>query len=124
RDARPTAGEQAGGEREGRGLMARRKARPTSVISFTTGRDARATNQPYPHRAPVLPLDCGATSVLVTTSPPGPVTADAGTVGRPATSPTRWNAGFTPRPTLGGRRPDTRGGAAGSAHFRRPLRSP
>ena len=62
--------------------MARRKARPTSVISFTTGREARATNHPYPHRAPVLLLDFGATSVLVTTSPHGPVTADDVTFAR------------------------------------------
>ncbi|MBB5138852.1 hypothetical protein HNP84_008610 [Thermocatellispora tengchongensis] len=45
------------------------------MITLTTGREARATNHRYPYRAPVLVLDFGPTSVLVTTSPDGEVTA-------------------------------------------------
>ncbi|MEV4222412.1 hypothetical protein [Nonomuraea sp. NPDC049725] len=41
---------------------------------MTTGHAARTLNHPFPRRQPVLALDFGATSVLVTTD--GPVTAE------------------------------------------------
>ncbi|MCG5219611.1 hypothetical protein [Streptosporangium sp. KLBMP 9127] len=56
--------------------MSRRRNRPTSVINLNTGHGAHATNHPYPCRTPVLILDFGATSVLVTTSAGDLVTAD------------------------------------------------
>ncbi|GAA2876030.1 hypothetical protein GCM10010517_37090 [Streptosporangium fragile] len=55
--------------------MRRRTARPTSVISLNTGDGATAENIAYPARTPVLALDFGATSVLVTTSAADRVTA-------------------------------------------------
>ncbi|MFD2356031.1 hypothetical protein ACFSTC_52350 [Nonomuraea ferruginea] len=42
------------------------------MIRLTTGNAARTLNHPFARREPVLALDFGATSVLVTTS--GPVT--------------------------------------------------
>ncbi|GLW07894.1 hypothetical protein Misp01_30240 [Microtetraspora sp. NBRC 13810] len=48
--------------------MARRRTQHTSIISLNTGCGARATNHPYPVRTPVLALDFGALSVLITTS--------------------------------------------------------
>jgi hypothetical protein len=48
--------------------MATRPKRPTSVINLNTSAGARAENRPYRLRTPVLMLDFGATSVLVTTS--------------------------------------------------------
>jgi hypothetical protein len=48
--------------------MARRRTHRISTITLNTGRGARATNHPYPARTPVLALDFGALSVLVTTS--------------------------------------------------------
>ncbi|MER7500407.1 hypothetical protein AB0L05_16035 [Nonomuraea pusilla] len=53
--------------------MTRRRTPRSSVIRLTTGHAARTLTHPYAHRAPVLALDFGATSVLVTTA--GPVTA-------------------------------------------------
>ncbi|MBT2233394.1 hypothetical protein [Nonomuraea sp. NEAU-A123] len=54
--------------------MTRRRTPRSSVIRLTTGHAARTLNHPYARREPVLALDFGATSVLVTTG--GPVTAD------------------------------------------------
>ncbi|MEV0169033.1 hypothetical protein [Nonomuraea fuscirosea] len=54
--------------------MTRRRSPRNSVIRLTTGNAARTLNYPFTRREPVLALDFGATSVLVTTS--GPVTAD------------------------------------------------
>lgn len=55
--------------------MARRRTHRISTITLNTGRGARATNHPYPARTPVLALDFGALSVLVTTSAADLVTA-------------------------------------------------
>jgi hypothetical protein len=44
-----------------------------SVIRLTTGHAARTLNHPYARREPVLALDFGATSVLVTTRGPATV---------------------------------------------------
>lgn len=55
--------------------MSTRRKRPTSVINLNTASGARAENRPYPARTPVLMLDFGATSVLVTTSTANRVTA-------------------------------------------------
>jgi hypothetical protein len=55
--------------------MSRRKGRPSSVLSLNTGCGARATHHNYPVRTPVLALDFGAMSVLVTTSGSDQVTA-------------------------------------------------
>ncbi|GAT69014.1 hypothetical protein PS9374_04679 [Planomonospora sphaerica] len=55
--------------------MTRRRTHRTSVISLNTGCGAQATNHPYPARTPVLALDFGALSVLVTTSAGDLVTA-------------------------------------------------
>jgi hypothetical protein len=52
--------------------MTRRRTPRTNVIRLTTGHAARTLNHPYAQCEPVLALDFGATSVLVTTS--GPVT--------------------------------------------------
>lgn len=52
--------------------MTRRRTPRRSVIRLTTGQDAHATHHPYPFRSPVLALDCGATTVLLTSD--GPVT--------------------------------------------------
>ncbi|PZG20923.1 hypothetical protein [Nonomuraea aridisoli] len=52
--------------------MTRRRTPRNSVIRLTTGRAARTLNHPFARREPVLALDFGATSVLVTTN--GPVT--------------------------------------------------
>jgi hypothetical protein len=52
-----------------------RRTRPTSIINLNTGNGAKAGNHPYPLRTPVLMLDFGATSVLVTTSANDHVTA-------------------------------------------------
>ncbi|GAA3249326.1 hypothetical protein [Nonomuraea helvata] len=54
--------------------MTRRRTPRNSVIRLTTGHAAHTLNHPYAHREPVLALDFGATSVLVTTS--GPVTVE------------------------------------------------
>ncbi|NJP27554.1 hypothetical protein FLW53_25760 [Microbispora sp. SCL1-1] len=48
--------------------MGRRTVRPSTVISVNTGCGASAKALPYPARTPVLALDFGSTSVLVTTS--------------------------------------------------------
>jgi hypothetical protein len=48
--------------------MTRRRTPRTSVIRLTTGHAARTLTHPYAQREPVLALDFGATSVLVTTS--------------------------------------------------------
>ncbi|GAA2208431.1 hypothetical protein GCM10009850_038890 [Nonomuraea monospora] len=56
--------------------MSNRNKRPTSVINLNTSAGARAENRPYRLRTPVLLLDFGTTSVLVTTSAPTRVTAD------------------------------------------------
>ncbi|MEV0594984.1 hypothetical protein [Nonomuraea cavernae] len=52
--------------------MTRRRTPRTSVIRLTTGNAARTLSHPFARREPVLALDFGATSVLVTTN--GPVT--------------------------------------------------
>jgi hypothetical protein len=52
-----------------------RPNRPTSIINLNTSRGARAENRPYRLRTPVLVLDFGGTSVLVTTSTVNRVTA-------------------------------------------------
>ncbi|MEV4159814.1 hypothetical protein [Nonomuraea dietziae] len=54
--------------------MTRRRTPRTSVIRLTTGQAARTLRHPYSLHPPVLALDFGATSVLITTS--GPVTVD------------------------------------------------
>ncbi|MFF0864116.1 hypothetical protein ACFYUV_20315 [Nonomuraea sp. NPDC003560] len=54
--------------------MTRRRTPRNSVIRLTTGHAARTLNHPFTRREPVLALDFGATSVLVTTS--GPVTVE------------------------------------------------
>ncbi|MFE0154164.1 hypothetical protein ACFWY5_43970 [Nonomuraea sp. NPDC059007] len=46
--------------------MTRRRTPRRRVIRLTTGQEARATCHPYPYRSPVLALDCGATTVLLT----------------------------------------------------------
>jgi hypothetical protein len=48
--------------------MTRRRTPRNSVIRLTTGHAARTLNHPFPRRQPVLALDFGATSVLVTTN--------------------------------------------------------
>ncbi|MFC7384732.1 hypothetical protein [Sphaerisporangium rhizosphaerae] len=55
--------------------MARRRTARISTIMLNTGSGARAINHPYPARTPVLSLDFGALSVLVTTSTGDEVTA-------------------------------------------------
>ncbi|SFK30831.1 hypothetical protein SAMN05216275_12211 [Streptosporangium canum] len=55
--------------------MTRRRNHRVSIINLNTGRGARATSHPYPTRTPVLALDFGAVSVLVTTSAGDLVTA-------------------------------------------------
>ncbi|OUC84313.1 hypothetical protein [Streptosporangium minutum] len=55
--------------------MTRRRTHRVSIINLNTGRGARATSYPYPARTPVLALDFGAVSVLVTTSASDLVTA-------------------------------------------------
>ncbi|MEO3811942.1 hypothetical protein ABGB17_23335 [Sphaerisporangium sp. B11E5] len=52
-----------------------RRRRASSVINLNTGHGAKAGNHPYPARTPVLMLDFGATSVLVTTTASDTVTA-------------------------------------------------
>ncbi|MET8865590.1 hypothetical protein ABZW11_21850 [Nonomuraea sp. NPDC004580] len=47
--------------------MTRRRTPRNSVIRLTTGHAAHTLNHPFPRRQPVLALDFGATSVLVTT---------------------------------------------------------
>ncbi|MFI7697025.1 hypothetical protein ACIBQ6_48710 [Nonomuraea sp. NPDC049655] len=54
--------------------MTRRRTPRNSVIRLTTGHAARTMNHPFARREPVLALDFGATSVLVTTN--GPATAE------------------------------------------------
>ncbi|MFI7133855.1 hypothetical protein ACIBQ1_49830 [Nonomuraea sp. NPDC050153] len=56
-------------------MSTRNRKRPTSVINLNTSAGARAENRPYRLRTPVLMLDFGATSVLVTTSTATRVTA-------------------------------------------------
>lgn len=51
--------------------MTRRRTPRRSVIRLTTAQDAHATHHPF--QTPVLALDCGATTVLLTSD--GPVTA-------------------------------------------------
>lgn len=46
--------------------MSRRRTPRTNVIRLTTGQAARATHHRYPHRMPVLVLEFGACSVLLT----------------------------------------------------------
>ncbi|MFG1690330.1 hypothetical protein ACGFNP_60010 [Nonomuraea sp. NPDC049269] len=53
--------------------MTRRWTPRRSVIRLTTARNATATHHRYPYRSPVLALDCGATTVVLTSD--GPVTA-------------------------------------------------
>ncbi|MEV0194863.1 hypothetical protein [Nonomuraea sp. NPDC050691] len=53
--------------------MTRRRTPRRSVIRLTTGHTARTLRHPY-GREPVLALDFGATSVLITTT--GPVTGE------------------------------------------------
>ncbi|MEU4228917.1 hypothetical protein AB0F17_31875 [Nonomuraea sp. NPDC026600] len=53
--------------------MTRRRTPRRSVIRLTTAHHATATHHRYPYRSPVLALDCGATTVLLTCD--GPVTA-------------------------------------------------
>ncbi|WP_219460223.1 hypothetical protein [Nonomuraea rhizosphaerae] len=53
--------------------MTRRWTPRRSVIRLTTARNATATHHRYPYRSPVLALDCGATTVLLTCD--GPVTS-------------------------------------------------
>ncbi|GAA3160829.1 MULTISPECIES: hypothetical protein [Planomonospora] len=55
--------------------MTRRRNHRVSIINLNTGRGARATSHPYPARTPVLALDFGAVSVLVTTTASDRVTA-------------------------------------------------
>ncbi|RVX46043.1 hypothetical protein EDD27_8885 [Nonomuraea polychroma] len=55
--------------------MSTRHKRPTSVINLNTSAGARAENRPYRLRTPVLMLDFGATSVLVTTATATRITA-------------------------------------------------
>ncbi|MFD8531365.1 hypothetical protein ACFV0L_28485 [Streptosporangium canum] len=55
--------------------MTRRRTHRVSIITLNTGRGARATSHPYPARTPVLALDFGALSVLVTTTAGDQVTA-------------------------------------------------
>lgn len=54
--------------------MTRRRTPRRAVIRLVTGQAARATHHPFPHRTPVLALEFGACSVLVT--PPDEVTVD------------------------------------------------
>ncbi|WP_101788512.1 hypothetical protein [Nonomuraea indica] len=54
--------------------MTRRRTPRRSVIRLATGHTVRTLRHPYGHREPVLALDFGATSVLVTTN--GPVTGE------------------------------------------------
>ncbi|MFI6180608.1 hypothetical protein ACIA8R_34095 [Nonomuraea sp. NPDC051191] len=54
--------------------MTRRRTPRNSMIRLTTGHAARTLNHPFARREPVLALDFGATSVLVTTN--GPATAE------------------------------------------------
>ena len=54
--------------------MTRRRTPRHNVIRLTTGHAARTLNHPFARCEPVLALDFGATSVLVTTS--GPVTVE------------------------------------------------
>ncbi|GIH91175.1 hypothetical protein ACFFMN_09275 [Planobispora siamensis] len=55
--------------------MTRRRTHRISIINLNTGRGARATHHRYPARTPVLALDFGAVSVLVTTTASDQVTA-------------------------------------------------
>ncbi|MCA2229016.1 hypothetical protein [Nonomuraea aurantiaca] len=55
--------------------MGTTRKRPTSVINLNTSAGARAENRPYRLRTPVLMLDFGATSVLVTTATANRITA-------------------------------------------------
>ncbi|MER6825657.1 hypothetical protein ABT352_06690 [Streptosporangium sp. NPDC000563] len=55
--------------------MTRRRTHRISTITLNTGRGARAIKHPYPARTPVLALDFGAVSLLVTISAGDLVTA-------------------------------------------------
>lgn len=55
--------------------MSPRPKRPTSIINLNTAEGARAAHRPYRARTPVLALDFGTTSVLVTTSTTNRITA-------------------------------------------------
>jgi hypothetical protein len=55
--------------------MTRRRTRRISTITLNIGSGAHATNYPDPARTPVLALDFGALSILVTTSTGDEVTA-------------------------------------------------
>ncbi|MEV4064027.1 hypothetical protein [Nonomuraea dietziae] len=54
--------------------MTRRRTPRTSVIRLTTGQAARTLRHPYSLHPPILALDFGATSVLITMAEP--VTVD------------------------------------------------
>lgn len=69
-----------------RDTLARRTVRPSAVISLNTGCRASAKTMPYPARTPVLALDFGSTSVLLTTSDSDQVSPADGGV-RPAARP-------------------------------------
>lgn len=55
--------------------MTTRPKRPTSIINLNTADGARVAHHPYRARTPVLALDFGTTSVLVTTSTTNRITA-------------------------------------------------
>ncbi|GGQ25158.1 hypothetical protein [Streptosporangium pseudovulgare] len=55
--------------------MKRRKAHRIAAITLNAGSGAQVTHHLYPSRTPVLALDFGALSVLVTTSAGDRVTA-------------------------------------------------
>ncbi|MFI6537379.1 hypothetical protein ACIBHY_33350 [Nonomuraea sp. NPDC050547] len=69
--------------------MTRRRTPRRSVIRLTTGQEARATCHPYPYRSPVLALDCGATTVLLT-SDGAPTAADLAFARQLAAAATRY----------------------------------
>jgi hypothetical protein len=54
--------------------MTRRRTPRTSALRLTTGRSARTFRHPYGLHAPMLALDFGALSVLITAA--DPVTVD------------------------------------------------
>lgn len=54
--------------------MSRRRSPRHAVLRLTTAQAVRSTVHRYPDQAPVLAVDCGAVTVLLT--PDGPVTPD------------------------------------------------
>lgn len=54
--------------------MSRRRSSRHAVLRLTTAQAVRSTVHRYPDQAPVLAVDCGAVTVLLT--PDGPVTPD------------------------------------------------